>query len=155
MASVAEQAIRNRMNAQAAMYGNVSVGTAAGGSRTAGNGRAVGGKRRVSNETYRTAFVAAVVILLVFTIVGFSAHIAKLQHDNNAIQARISSLEADIDSLENQITEGSNVSHVEQTATRKLGMVYPNSENCINLDAKQLKNENTGLAARIKKEAYK
>jgi cell division protein FtsL len=61
-------------------------------------------------------------------------------------------LQAEIDSLNSQIVEQTKVTRVEEVATKKYGMVYPTSDNCIVIDESEESSSN--LAAEIRSQAY-
>ncbi|MDD5824250.1 MAG: cell division protein FtsL [Firmicutes bacterium] len=151
MASYSESVVSNRMNIQAQMYGNATAGRVAAGTAS---GR-VAQKKKLSNNAYRAIMLSLIVLLVFFTFITFAMAAQKLQQSNNALESEIALLEAEIDSLNNQISDETNVSVIEQTATKKLGMVYPTSENYINLDKRISEDKTEGLAATIKAKAYK
>ena len=95
----------------------------------------------------------AVGLAFIFVLVGFQAHIASLQYENNTLANDNAYIQAEIDSLESQIVEETKVTSIEKTATEKYGMVYPTAENCITIKQdKPVANNN--LASKIKKRAY-
>ena len=96
------------------------------------------------------AIIIAVVAL--FVLVSMSAYAATLQYENNSLQKENAYIQAEIDSLDNQIVEETKVTKIEKTATQKYGMVYPTSENCITISND--KPTTDSLAATIKSEAY-
>lgn len=103
---------------------------------------------RRSQMLYRVMLVGLFVLLIVF----MSAFAADLRRVNNELQISNGYLQAEIDSLENQIGDAASINRIESIATKELGMVHPDSENCIALGSD--KNTDTNLAATIKDEAY-
>ena len=110
-------------------------------------------KLNVSNRAYRALVIAVFAAASIFLVVALSAYTANLQHSINMLQKENTCLEAEIDSLNSQIIEETKVTSVEKIATEKLGMVHPDSENCINVK-KNTENSKENLAATIKGEAY-
>ena len=94
----------------------------------------------------------AIALFAVFVLVGLQAYTATLQHTNNVLQSENEYLQAEIDSLNSQIVEETKITKIEKTATKKYGMVYPTSENCITIEEDEPVGEN--LAATIRGEAY-
>ena len=89
---------------------------------------------------------------LCLAIVFMSAFAANLKRENNQLQSSNEYLQAEIDSLKNQIGDSTNISKIETEATGTLGMVHPDSQNCITIS--KSKTTKTDLAATIKEEAY-
>lgn len=110
-------------------------------------------KLNVSNRAYRALVIGAFLGIVVFLVVALSAYSANLQHSINVLQKENACLEAEIDSINNQIVEETKVTSVEKIATEKLGMVHPSSDNCITVK-KNSANNKENLAATIKDEAY-
>lgn len=92
------------------------------------------------------------VFALCLLIVLMSAFAANLKRENNQIQSSNEYLQAEIDSLSNQVGDSTNISKIETAATETLGMVHPDSQNCIKIEKN--KTTKTDLAATIKEEAY-
>lgn len=92
--------------------------------------------------------VAGICLLLVF----MAAFAANLRRENTQLQKDNEYLQAEIDSLDDQIGESTNVDQIEKVATEQYGMVHPDSQNCIAIGDQ--KNTNSDLAATIKDEAY-
>ena len=117
-------------------------------------GSAVGTeRRRMSKRASRNMFrMIAVIVIGVFLLVGLSAYTASLQHANNEIARENELLQAEIGSLNSQIVEATKVTRIERIATKKYGMVFPTSANCIRIDEDTDTADN--LAAVIRSEAY-
>ena len=96
-----------------------------------------------------SVFLAGVLALLLVVMAAFSAD---LNRKNNEIQKENEYLQAEIDSFQNEIGSASNINKIEQTATEELGMIHPESQNCVSIGDE--KNKNTDLASTIKNEAY-
>lgn len=90
--------------------------------------------------------------LLMLGGVFMSAYSANLQQKNNALKAQNEIVQAEIDSLNEQINDASSIEKVEKIATEKYGMVQPDESNYIRL--KNKKSTSGDLADTIKKEAY-
>ena len=90
--------------------------------------------------------------LLLLGIVFMAAYSTNLQQQNNTLAARNDVLQAEIDSLNEQINDATSIEKVETIATKKYGMVQPDESNYITIrdDEKQ----GSSLADTIKKEAY-
>ena len=126
----------------------VPAGTAAGtGVRTLPAARTR--SKRASRNLFLTA---AALVAAVFLLVGLSAYAASIQHANNVLMEENAYLQAEIDSLNSQIVEQTKVTRVEEVATKKYGMVYPTSDNCIVINENE--ESSTSLAASIRSEAY-
>ena len=105
--------------------------------------------RRASRNMILTM---AALIAAVFVLVGLSAYAASIQHANNVLTQENAYLQAEIDSLNSQIVEQTKVTRVEEVATKKYGMVYPTSDNCIVINENE--ESSSSLAATIRSEAY-
>ena len=105
--------------------------------------------RRASRNMILTM---AALIAAVFVLVGLSAYAASIQHANNVLTQENAYLQAEIDSLNSQIVEQTKVTRVEKEATKKYGMVYPTSDNCIVINENA--ESSSSLAATIRSEAY-
>lgn len=106
----------------------------------------------LSSSAIRLIRAIVVTVLVLFVLVSLSAYAATLQYENNSLQKENAYIQAEIDSLDNQIVEETKVTKIEKTATQKYGMVYPTSENCITISND--KPTTDSLAATIKSEAY-
>ncbi len=115
--------------------------------------RSRSGKTKAQSHMNRVVAICVFFVALVISCILLSAYSAKLQHQINLLQKQNSCLEAEIDSIEGQITEETKITTVEKTATEKLGMVRADSENCISVGKDETK-KNENLAATIREEAY-
>ena len=93
-----------------------------------------------------------VVMLGIFVLVGMRAYCAYVQHANNVLIEENNLIRAEIDSLEREISDKSNVSNIEKVAVENYGMVFPTSDNVINLAEEGVSEES--LAETIRSEAY-
>ena len=84
--------------------------------------------------------------LLLLGIVFMAAYSTNLQQQNNTLAARNDVLQAEIDSLNEQINDATSI------ATKKYGMVQPDESNYITI--RDEKKQGSSLADTIKKEAY-
>lgn len=96
--------------------------------------------------------IIVAVLVLAFVLVGLQAYTATLQHANNILESDNAYLQAEIDSMQEEIVEQTKVTSIEKTATQKYGMVYPTSDNCVTIHEGE--DMATDLAATIKSEAY-
>ena len=109
--------------------------------------------RTRSRRASRNMILTMVALMAaVFVLVGLSAYAASIQHANNVLTQENAYLQAEIDSLNSQIVEQTKVTRVEEVATKKYGMVYPTSDNCIVINENE--ESSTSLAASIRSEAY-
>lgn len=111
--------------------------------------------RRTSPEIIRRSHAFCLVVaagLLVIAVVFMSAFAADLRRVNNELIAENEYIRAEIDSLNIKIGDACSVSKIERIATEELGMVHPDSDNCVALGEERVKD--TDLAATIKDEAY-
>ena len=115
--------------------------------------RTVPAARTRSRRASRNMILTMVALMAaVFVLVGLSAYAASIQHANNVLTQENAYLQAEIDSLNSQIVEQTKVTRVEEVATKKYGMVYPTSDNCIVINENE--ESSTSLAASIRSEAY-
>ena len=94
------------------------------------------------------ASVALILLLIVF----MAAYAAKVQKENNDLREENACLQAEIDSLKYKISDATSIDHIEEVATKELGMVLPDASNYI-----MMEDEEAGqmdLAATIQEEAY-
>lgn len=108
---------------------------------------------QVVAEQYKWAIkLISTVAILMLGVVFMSAYSANLQQKNNALKAQNEIVQAEIDSLNEQINDASSIEKVEKIATEKYGMVQPDESNYIRI--KDKKSNSGDLADTIKKEAY-
>lgn len=96
--------------------------------------------------------ILAIALLVIFTLVSLQAYTATLQHANITLQEENAYIQAEIDSMQSQIVEQTKLTKIEKTATKKYGMVYPTSDNCVTIHEEEEMADN--LAATIRSEAY-
>ena len=105
--------------------------------------------KKINSEVIVLGVIATCVVL---TFVLMTAYAAKLRAINNEIEQQNSYLAAEIDSINNEITDETTLDKIEKSATRKYGMVYPNSSNYVRI--KDEKPEGSSLADAIREEVY-
>lgn len=114
------------------------------------------GARRISKKEalrrYQGFMLIVGVAMICLLIVFMAAFAANLRRENTQLQKDNEYLQSEIDSLNDQIGEATNVDQIEKVATEEYGMVHPDSQNCIAISTQ--KNTNSDLAATIKDEAY-
>lgn len=120
-------------------------------------GRVRKGKTSVSAQAVAEQYKWAIKLILtgailMLGVVFMAAYSANLQQKNNALKAQNEIVQAEIDSLNEQINDASSIEKVEKIATEKYGMVQPDESNYIRI--KDKKNNSGDLADTIKKEAY-
>lgn len=90
--------------------------------------------------------------LILLSIVFMAAYSADLQQKNNTLTSENEMLQAEIDSLNEQINDATSIDKVEKIATEKYGMKPQSAKNYVTIKDNSQKTEN--LADVIKKEAY-
>ncbi|MDD6700107.1 septum formation initiator family protein [Mogibacterium kristiansenii] len=122
-------------------------------------GRKAAARRRTKTTTQAAAAQYKIAIkyilcgaLLLLGIVFMAAYSTNLQQQNNTLAARNDVLQAEIDSLNEQINDATSIEKVETIATKKYGMVQPDESNYITI--RDEKKQGSSLADTIKKEAY-
>lgn len=108
--------------------------------------------KRIRNDRRSLLKLSAVILLGIFILVGMRAYCAFVQHANNELIKENAFIQAEIDSLNAQISEKTKVTAIEGLAVSEYGMVFPSSENVINLGTAVKTDES--LAATIRSEAY-
>ena len=107
------------------------------------------GKHVYNNKKFMLGVCA---FLLCFAVVMMSASAANLRMKNDKLQKENEYMQAEIDSLNKEIRSTTSIDKIEELAVGKLGMVHPDSENCITIEGNAGNTSN--LAATIKDEAY-
>ena len=122
-------------------------------------GRKAAARRRTKTTTQAAAAQYKIAIkyilcgaLLLLGIIFMAAYSTNLQQQNNTLAARNDVLQAEIDSLKEQINDATSIEKVETIATKKYGMVQPDESNYITI--RDEKKQGSSLADAIKKEAY-
>ena len=118
--------------------------------QTAARHNSITGHETVDRK--RLTKIVVIALLAVFVLVGLQAYTATLQHANNVLAEDNAYLQAEIDSMQAEIVEETKVTKIEKTATKKYGMVYPTSDNCVTIHEGEDTADN--LAATIRAEAY-
>lgn len=90
--------------------------------------------------------------LLCIIMVVLTAYSAELKCENNDLLRDNRALQGEIDTLNVKIKSANNIEHIEKVAIEKLGMVYPNSGECIYLD--QESEPEANFAMIIRERAY-
>ena len=107
---------------------------------------------KIAERNKRAAKIIICVGLLLLAVVAMAAYAADLQQENNKLESDNKLIQAEIDSLNKQINDATNIETVRRIATKKLGMVQPDESNYITI--KDSKTKDYNLASTIKKEAY-
>jgi len=90
--------------------------------------------------------------LICILIVVFAAYSAELRCENNILMAENEAIQGEIDTLDVKIKSANNIEHIEQVATKKLGMIYPAEEDCVYVTSEDMPKGNFAMA--IKEQAY-
>ena len=101
-------------------------------------------KRRIIFLIFFTGFVCIMMVVL-------SALSAEIRHENNELINQNEELSGEVETISVKIKSVNSVDHIEKVA-RKLGMVYPDKDQCVVITEKDAPGEN--FAAAIKKQAY-
>lgn len=109
-------------------------------------------RKRIKRDRKRLIRVAAVILIGIFVLVGMRAYCAYMQHANNELIKENAYLQAEIDSLNSNLSDEFKVTEIEEVAIEKYGMVFPTAENTVNLGAAE--DEDSSLAQAIRSEAY-
>ena len=91
---------------------------------------------------------ALVVIMLVVT----SSYAAKLTYDINKLQVENDALIGEIEDLDVKMMSSSNISYIEETARKELGMKNAGANNCVYITAEDAPEE--GFADILKQKAF-
>lgn len=82
----------------------------------------------------RLLMVTIVVGLLFIGVVIMSAFAANIKYDTNVIAEKNEALQGEIENLTVEIHSANNIEAIESKALKDLGMVEPNSRQCVYLD---------------------
>lgn len=103
-------------------------------------------------EKKKIAFFVLIFGTVFFLMIFMSALSADLRSENNRLIEKNEYIQAEIDSLNDEIGEATNIKRIEKIATEELGMVQADSKN--NIKITQEDKSSMDLAAKIKDEAY-
>ena len=92
---------------------------------------------------------AAIVLMMVVVIVSYGA---KVTYDINTIKAENDVIAGEIEDLDVKMMSSSNISYVEETARKELGMKNAGTANCVYISAEDAPEE--GFADILKQKAY-
>ena len=95
----------------------------------------------------RIMFVIFFIGFVCITVVVMSALSAELRHENNILINENEELSGEVETINVNSAE-----HIEKVAREDLGMVYPESDQCVHITDKDAPGED--FAAVIKKQAY-
>jgi len=134
-------------------HSNTSVGESVYGKVDSGI-RKIHKNNAMSLDFDKPRMVMSIVLLgiICIAIVVMSAYSANLQKTNSAFETKNEFVQAEIDSINMQISEATKIDNIEKTAVSEYGMVYPDASNCITIS--NTDTEDINLAATIKDEAY-
>lgn len=102
----------------------------------------------------RRAMLSLVLVgaLILIMVVVMSSYAAKLTYDINKIRVENDALIGEIEDLDVKMMSSSNISYVEQTARKELGMKNAGTANCVYISAEDAPEE--GFADILKQKAY-
>lgn len=105
-----------------------------------------------SQEKRRILTGAFIIGLICIIMVVLAAYGAELRCENNELIAANEALQGEIDTLNVKIKSANNIDHIEEVATKKLGMVYPGEGECVYVSNKDVPEGNFAMA--LKEQAY-
>ena len=91
-------------------------------------------------------------ILVVLMLVVTSSYAAKLTYDINRLQVENDALIGEIEDLDVKMMSSTNISYIEETAKKELGMKNAGANNCVYITAEDVPEE--GFADILKQKAY-
>ena len=102
----------------------------------------------------RKAMLSLVLIgaLVLIVVVVMSSYAAKLTYDINKTQVENDALIGEIEDLDVKMMSSTNISYVEETARKELGMKNAGTANCVYISADDVPEE--GFADILKQKAY-
>lgn len=107
----------------------------------------------MSIQQKKTVMLLCIAIgIFAVLIVVLKAHAAEVMCDNNILAKENSDLRGQVERLDLKVKSANSVEHLEEIATKKLGMSYPNKGECIYLSKEKAPNQD--LAVIIKEKAY-
>lgn len=101
----------------------------------------------------RIMFLIFFVGFVCIAMVVMSALAAEIRHENNILINENEELSGEVETISVKIKSVNSVEHIEKVAKNELGMVYPESSQCVRITDKDAPKEN--FAAVIRKQAYK
>ena len=105
-----------------------------------------------AQDKKRIILTILLVGMICIMMVVLTAFAAQLRHENNELETKNEALQGEVDTLSVKIKSANSIDHIEKVATKKLGMVHPSEDECVNLSDKDKPKKN--FAAVIRKEAY-
>ena len=97
-------------------------------------------------------FVIFFIGFVCITVVVMSALAAEIRHENNLLINENEELSGEVETISVKIKSVNSVEHIEKVAREDLGMIYPESDQCVAVTDKDAPGAN--FAAVIKKQAY-
>ena len=105
-----------------------------------------------AQDKKRIILTILLVGMICIMMVVLTAFAAQIRHENNELETNNEALQGEVDTLSVKIKSANSIDHIEKVATKKLGMVHPSEDECVNLSDKDKPKKN--FAAVIRKEAY-
>ena len=106
-------------------------------------------KKQDKKRIILTILLVGMICIMMVVLTAFAAQI---RHENNELETKNEALQGEVDTLSVKIKSANSIDHIEKVATKKLGMVHPSEDECVNLSDKDKPKKN--FAAVIRKEAY-
>jgi len=103
-------------------------------------------------EHRRVLYAILIIGLICVSMIVLTAYATELRVDNNKLISNIDVLQTEVDTLNVRIKQANNIEHIEEVATKELGMVYPDSAQYVYLAQENTPVDN--LAMTIKENAY-
>lgn len=117
--------------------------------RTAGHRKKSGLATKDKKMLLMAVLFAGLIGIMVIISAAYSATI---NYQNNQLQREISQLEGEVESLEIDIQSSNNITVIEESASKKLGMEYADGDKCVTVRAD--KQPGKKFAAKLKAEAF-
>ena len=110
--------------------------------------------RLVATTSDRKVMLSLVIVgaIVLIMAVVMSSYAAKLTYDINRMQVENDALIGEIEDLDVKMMGSTNISYIEETARKDLGMKTAGTENCVFISAEDVPEE--GFADILKAKAY-
>ena len=103
-------------------------------------------------EKKRILITIVIIGILCIATVLAGAFAAEIKAENNTLTKANTALQGEVDTLSVQIKTSNSIDHIEDVAINQLGMVYPDSDECVYVTDKDKAEENLGEI--LKEDAY-
>ncbi|MGI6722410.1 MAG: cell division protein FtsL [Anaerovoracaceae bacterium] len=100
-------------------------------------------KTGITATDKKHVLVMMLVVGLIFIgVIIAGAYAATINYQNNQIEKTNSELQGEVESLHIEIKSANNIANIEQKATKKLGMVYPEGKQLVVVSGNQKPDKN-------------